>query len=56
MNIQEGLNDIPEYSGIFIGRTGAEVEAPILWPPDAKSRLIKKTLMLGKINSRMRRG
>ena len=42
MNIQEGLNDIPEYSGIFIGRTGAEVEAPILWPPDAKSRLIKK--------------
>ena len=21
---------------IFIGRTGAEVEAPILWPPDAK--------------------
>ena len=24
---------------IFIGRTDAEVEAPILWPPDAKSRL-----------------
>jgi len=22
---------------IFIGRTGAEAEAPILWPPDAKS-------------------
>ena len=25
-------------SWIFIGRTDAEVEAPILWPPDAKSR------------------
>ena len=25
---------------IFIGRTDAEVEAPILWPPDAKSQLI----------------
>ena len=24
-------------SGIFIGRTDAEAEAPILWPPDAKS-------------------
>ena len=25
---------------IFIGRTGVEAEAPILWSPDAKSRLI----------------
>ena len=25
---------------IFIGRTDAEAEAPILWPPDGKSRLI----------------
>ena len=24
---------------IFIGRTDAEAEAPVLWPPDAKSRL-----------------
>ena len=24
---------------IFIGRTDAEVEAPILWPPDAKGQL-----------------
>ena len=22
---------------VFLGRTDAEVEAPILWPPDAKS-------------------
>ena len=27
---------------ISIGRTGAEAEAPILWPPDVKSRLIGK--------------
>ena len=27
---------------IFIGRTDAEVEAPILWPPDTKSWLIWK--------------
>ena len=27
---------------MFLGRTDAEAEAPILWPPDAKSRLIRK--------------
>ena len=27
---------------IFIGRTGAKTEAPILWPPDVKSWLIRK--------------
>ena len=26
----------------FIGRTDAEAEMPILWPPDAKSQLIRK--------------
>ena len=36
----------PEYS--FTGRTDAEAEAPILWPPDAKSRLIKKDPYAGK--------
>ena len=29
-------------SWIFIGRTEAEAEAPILWPPDAKSQLTGK--------------
>ena len=43
-------------SWIFIGRTDAEAEAPILWPPDGKSWLIKKTLMLGKIEGRRRKG
>ena len=32
---------------IFIGRTEAEAEAPVLWPPDAK--------MLGKIEDKRRR-
>ena len=27
---------------MFAGRTDAEAEAPILWPPDAKSGLIGK--------------
>ena len=30
------------WSWIFIGRTDAEAEAPILWPPDAKTWLIGK--------------
>ena len=32
---------------MFIGRTNAEAEAPILWPPDMKSRLIGKDLDAG---------
>ena len=36
-------------SWIFVGRTDAEAETPILWPHDAKNRLIWKTLMLGSI-------
>ena len=35
-------------SWIFIGRTDAEAETPILWPPDAKSRLIEKDPDAGK--------
>ena len=27
---------------IFIGRTDAEAEAPVLWQPDVKSRLVGK--------------
>ena len=35
-------------SWIFIGRTDAEAEAPILWPPDAKNWLIGKDPDTGK--------
>ena len=41
---------------IVIGRTDDEAEAPILWLPDVKSWLTGKTLMLGKIEGRRRRG
>ena len=33
---------------MFIGSTGAEAEALILWPPDTKSRLTGKDLDAGK--------
>ena len=43
-------------SWIFIGRTDVEAEAPILWPPDAKSWLTAMPLMLGKTEGGRRRG
>ena len=41
---------------MFTGRIDAEAEAPIIWPPDAKNLLIRKTLLLGKIEGGRRRG
>ena len=40
---------------MFIGRTDAEVEVPILWPPDVKSWLTGKDLEAGK-NWRQEKG
>ena len=40
----------------FFGRKDAKAETPVLWPPHAKSWLIGKSLMLGGIGSRRRRG
>ena len=42
------VNPKENQSWIFIGRTDAEAEVPILWPPDAKSQLIKKDPDAGK--------
>ena len=50
------VNPEGNQSWIFIGRTDAEAEAPTLWPPDVKSWLIGKDLMLGKIEGMARRG
>ena len=36
-------------SWIFIGRTDAEAETPILWPPDVKSLLLRKDPDAGKV-------
>ena len=45
-----------DQSWVFIGRTDAEAETPVLWPPHEKSWVIGKTLMLGGIGGRRRRG
>ena len=36
------------HSWVFIGRTDAAAETPILWPPDAKNSLIGKDPDAGK--------
>ena len=43
-------------SWIFIGRTDAEAETPVLWPLMWRADLLEKTLMRGKIESKKRRG
>ena len=45
-----------DQSWVFVGRTDVEAETPVLWPPDAKTDSFEKTLMLGKIEGRRRRG
>ena len=42
------MKEIVKTNWIFIGRTDAIAEAPILWPPDAKSQLIVKDPDAGK--------
>ena len=39
-----------------MGRTDAEAETPILWPPDVKNLLIWKDADAGKIEGGRRRG
>ena len=45
-----------DQSRVFIGRTDAEVDTPILWPPHAKSRLIGKDPDAGKDGRREEKG
>ena len=40
-----------DQSWVFIGRTDAEAETPILWPPDVKSWLIGKDPDAGKVKA-----
>ena len=40
----------------FFGRNDAKAETPVLWPPHEKSLLMEKTLMLGGIGLKRRRG
>ena len=45
-----------DHSWVFIGRTDAEAETPILWPPHVSVDSLEKTLMLGGIGGRRRSG
>ena len=45
-----------DQSWVFIGRTDVEAETPIFWPPDERADSLEKTLMLGGIEGRRRRG
>ena len=48
MYVLDSLNPKGNQSWIFTGRTDAEAETPILWPPDAKNRLTGKDPDAGK--------
>ena len=50
------VNPKGNQSWIFIGRTNAENEAPVLWSPDERGDSLEKTLMLEKTKGRRRRG
>ena len=45
-----------DQSWMFTGRTDVEAETPILWPLMQRADSLEKTLMLGKIEGRRRRG
>ena len=50
------VNHKGDQSWIFIGRTDAEAEAPIFWPPDVKNWFIGKDPDAGKDWRQERRG
>ena len=45
-----------DQSWVFIGRTDIEAETPVLWHLMRRADSFEKTLMLGKIDGRRRRG
>ena len=45
-----------DQSWVFIGRNNAEAETPMLWPPHGRVDSLEKTLMLGGIEGRRKRG
>ena len=45
-----------DQSWVFIGRTDAKAETPILWPPHWRADSLEKTLILGKTEGRRRKG
>ena len=61
-NAKVGSQEISGITGNFDfgiedeAGTDAQAEAPILWPPDGKTDPLEKTLMLGRLEGRRRRG
>ena len=56
---QQGDPTSPSQRRSVLGvhwRNDAEAETPILWPPDQRADSLEKTLMLGGIGGRKRRG
>ena len=45
-----------DQSCVYIGRTDAKAETPVLWPLVQRADSLEKTLMLGGIGDRRRRG
>ena len=45
-----------DHYWVFIGRTDAEAETPILWPPDEKNQLIGKDPDAGKDGGQEEKG
>ena len=50
------VNPKGDQSWVFIGKTDAEAESPILGHLMGRTDSLEKTLMLGKIGGRRRRG
>ena len=45
-----------DQSWVFFGRNDSKAETPVLWPPHRRADSLEKTLMLGGIRGRRRRG
>ena len=51
----ETVNPKGNQPWIFIGKTNAEAEAPILWPSIRRANSLERTLKVGKIQGKRRR-
>ena len=45
-----------DQSWVFFGRNDSKAETPVLWPPHRRADSLEKTLKLGGIGDRRRRG
>ena len=50
------VNPIGNQAWIFIGRTDAEADTPLVWPSDAKTNLLEKTPDDGKDRGHEKKG